>query len=227
MTAHVNKIRRGFTLVELLIVIALLGVLAVAVIATINPVEQANRARDTKYNSDASQLVSAIERYFAANNKYPWVAKITTLTNDSAYGYANAKKTGVGICYTAAAAAADADGACDPGDANDGELISSLEIKREFEGRDFLVGTAGTTLFSGTNPTESLYIGKADSGTATGSTSVYACFVPLSKKFRSEALAKTQAYTLNATGGRVAATPACTTTWTTTGASTCYVCVPR
>ena len=34
----------GFTLVELLIVIALLGVIALIVIAAINPIEQRNRA---------------------------------------------------------------------------------------------------------------------------------------------------------------------------------------
>jgi len=36
---------KGFTLVELLIVIALIAILSVAVLATINPIEQANKAK--------------------------------------------------------------------------------------------------------------------------------------------------------------------------------------
>ena len=62
----------GFTLVELLIVIGLLGAIALIVIAAINPIEQANRARDTRFKSDAAQMISAIDRYFAANSEFPY-----------------------------------------------------------------------------------------------------------------------------------------------------------
>jgi prepilin-type N-terminal cleavage/methylation domain-containing protein len=67
------KINRGFTLIELLIVITLLGILAVAVLSAINPIEQINRSRDTATRSDAEQLISAIERYYATRGYYPWV----------------------------------------------------------------------------------------------------------------------------------------------------------
>lgn len=62
----------GFTMIELLIVIAILGILAVAVLAAINPIEQINRGRDTGSRSDAEQLISAIDRYYAFNGYYPW-----------------------------------------------------------------------------------------------------------------------------------------------------------
>jgi prepilin-type N-terminal cleavage/methylation domain-containing protein len=62
----------GFTMIELLIVIAILGILAVAVLAAINPIEQINRGRDTGSRSDAEQLLSAIERYNAFQGVYPW-----------------------------------------------------------------------------------------------------------------------------------------------------------
>ncbi|OGG26976.1 hypothetical protein A2960_02405 [Candidatus Gottesmanbacteria bacterium RIFCSPLOWO2_01_FULL_39_12b] len=62
----------GFTMIELLIVIAVLGVLAVAVISAINPIEQINRSYDTGSRSDAEQLIGAVDRFYANNQYYPW-----------------------------------------------------------------------------------------------------------------------------------------------------------
>ncbi len=62
----------GFTMIELLIVIAVLGVLAVAVLSAINPIEQINRGKDTGSRSDAEQLLSAIDRYYTTQGVYPW-----------------------------------------------------------------------------------------------------------------------------------------------------------
>lgn len=70
----VNKARNlGFTMIELLIVIAILGILAVVVLAAINPLEQINRGRDTAKRADAEQLLSAFERYNAFNGYFPWM----------------------------------------------------------------------------------------------------------------------------------------------------------
>ncbi len=62
----------GFTMIELLIVISILGILAVAVLSAINPVEQINRGRDTGSRSDAEQLLSAIDRFNAFQGYVPW-----------------------------------------------------------------------------------------------------------------------------------------------------------
>ena len=62
----------GFTMIELLIVIAVLGVLAVAVLSAINPIEQINRSRDTGSRADAEQLLGAIDRYYTSMGWYPW-----------------------------------------------------------------------------------------------------------------------------------------------------------
>lgn len=67
------KSQLAFTMIELLIVIAILGILAVAVLAAINPIEQINRGRDTGTRSDAEQLLSAIDRFYAYKGYYPWV----------------------------------------------------------------------------------------------------------------------------------------------------------
>lgn len=63
---------KGFTLVELLIVIALIAILSVAVLATINPIEQSNKARDSKFKNDAAEVMNSYERFYASQNKYPW-----------------------------------------------------------------------------------------------------------------------------------------------------------
>ena len=81
------RMQKGFTLVELLIVIALLGAIALAVIAAINPIEQANRARDTRFKTDSANLVSAIERYFTTKSEFPWVTSGTVNGNDDAFGF--------------------------------------------------------------------------------------------------------------------------------------------
>ncbi|RJR25465.1 type II secretion system protein [Candidatus Microgenomates bacterium] len=67
-----KKLSKGFTMIELLIVIAVLGILAVAVLSAINPIEQINRGKDTGSRSDAEQVLSAIDRYYTTKGYYPW-----------------------------------------------------------------------------------------------------------------------------------------------------------
>lgn len=67
-----GKANYGFTMVELLIVIAVLGILAVAVLSAINPIEQINRSKDTGSRSDAEQLIGGIDRFYTAKGYYPW-----------------------------------------------------------------------------------------------------------------------------------------------------------
>jgi len=66
--------RKGFTLIELLIVIVILGILAVAILSAINPIEQINKATDSGKQSDASELINALERYYASNQEWAWDA---------------------------------------------------------------------------------------------------------------------------------------------------------
>lgn len=62
----------GFTMIELLVVIAVIGVLSVAVLSSINPIEQINKGRDTRSRSNAAQLINASDRYFSIHELYPW-----------------------------------------------------------------------------------------------------------------------------------------------------------
>jgi len=78
----VKRFRLGFTMIELLIVIAVLGVLAVAVLSAINPIEQINRGKDTGTRSDSEQLISAIDRYYTSKGYYPWMVGVSS-ANDA------------------------------------------------------------------------------------------------------------------------------------------------
>lgn len=74
ITSQLNALRQqaGFTMIELLVVISVIGVLAVAVLSSLNPIEQINKGRDTRTQSDAAQLINALDRYFAIQEEYPW-----------------------------------------------------------------------------------------------------------------------------------------------------------
>lgn len=65
---------RGFTLIELLIVIAVLGILALGLLSAINPLEQIKKAQDSTKRTDASELITAYDRYFATFQASPWGA---------------------------------------------------------------------------------------------------------------------------------------------------------
>ena len=62
----------GFTMVELLVVISIIGILATAVLAALNPVEQLKKGRDTSRKADAQTLLGALDRFQASFGCYPW-----------------------------------------------------------------------------------------------------------------------------------------------------------
>ncbi|MBI4037554.1 type II secretion system protein, partial [Candidatus Curtissbacteria bacterium] len=55
----------------LLIVIALLGILAAAVIVAINPLKRMGQARDAQRKNDIGQIATALETYYTVNSFYP------------------------------------------------------------------------------------------------------------------------------------------------------------
>lgn len=73
MTAHyIKKLSKGFTLIELLVVIGILGILATALIATIDPFEQLKKASDSNVKNAAVEFINGSLRYDVTHNALPW-----------------------------------------------------------------------------------------------------------------------------------------------------------
>ena len=62
---------KGFTLIELIIGITILALLAVGLLAALDPAEQFNKARDTATRNTLLEVFSAFQRYEAAQESYP------------------------------------------------------------------------------------------------------------------------------------------------------------
>lgn len=75
----------GFTIIELLIVIIVIGILATLVITTFSGIQR--NARNRAREADINALHSQIEYYYGQNSKYPTLANL----NDAAWRATNLK----------------------------------------------------------------------------------------------------------------------------------------
>lgn len=81
-----QKNTRGFTLIEILLVIAIMAILAAIVIVAINPAKQFGEAQNTQRRSDVRTILDAIVQYSLDNaGEYPTGIPVGTscLTNGS------------------------------------------------------------------------------------------------------------------------------------------------
>lgn len=169
---------KGFTLVELLIVIALIAILSVAVLATINPIEQSNKAKDSTVQNDAAEVLNAYERYYAAQSSYPWVdvTSPATGTVDSQV-FLNSSMAGFALCTVTAGVANPSD-ICSPRNSQ-GLLLSTTELKDSFLEKNYTKdpkNVASAPVFS-----DMLYLVKDP--VALGN-SIHICFIPKAKANR-------------------------------------------
>lgn len=75
-SAQHTYIQKGFTLIELLVVIGILGILATALVATIDPFEQLRKAQDSNTKNAAVEFLNANLRYYTTHNAMPWAADV-------------------------------------------------------------------------------------------------------------------------------------------------------
>lgn len=157
----------GFTMIELLIVISILGILAVMVLAAINPLEQINRGRDTAKRGDAEQLLGAVERYNAFQGIYPWRTTtgggVTTEISALVQVTATAPLDMVGGCPILTKLSQ-----------TSGTCLGSEELKASY-----------VTKIGAFSAARGLYIYNEDSDTTSNNT--YVCFSPESYAFEQEA----------------------------------------
>ena len=64
-----QKTTKGFTIVELLIVIVVIGILAAITIVAFNGIQQ--RGRDSQRKSDVAMITKALELYYIDNGEFP------------------------------------------------------------------------------------------------------------------------------------------------------------
>ncbi|HSX02035.1 MAG TPA: prepilin-type N-terminal cleavage/methylation domain-containing protein [Candidatus Saccharimonadia bacterium] len=69
MLKGILKKEGGFTLLELLIVIVIIGILALLIIPNITSAPK--KARDTQRKTDLRAIQKGLEEYFVSNNVYP------------------------------------------------------------------------------------------------------------------------------------------------------------
>ena len=72
MSQKLLKKQGGFTLLELLIVIVIIGILALIIVPGL--ASGPKRARDAQRKSDMRAVKNALETYYTDNNGYPYVA---------------------------------------------------------------------------------------------------------------------------------------------------------
>lgn len=66
-----SGIRPGFTLVEVIIAVAIIAILASATIVAINPAKRLAQARDAQRKSDINAIANALVGYFHNKDEYP------------------------------------------------------------------------------------------------------------------------------------------------------------
>jgi len=108
-----KKNNRGFTIVELLIVIVVIGILAALVIVTYNGIQQ--KARNTERKTDIKALQGHLEAYWADQAKYPTLAQAN---DNSVGGFRDLNFKGLDRAAFA-----------DPGDATSQQLCGSATAK--------------------------------------------------------------------------------------------------
>jgi prepilin-type N-terminal cleavage/methylation domain-containing protein len=113
-----KKRDQGFTIVELLIVIVVIGILALLVITTYSGIQQ--KARNSKRSSDVKSLQTHLEAFYSQNGYYP----SRTNMNDASWRKTNMKSVD-------SEAVKDPSSTCDPA-SNSGTCLVAAPAARSY-----------------------------------------------------------------------------------------------
>lgn len=82
--------RRGFTLIELIVVMGVLAIFSSFLVATLNPMEQFKKTSDSQRKNDLVQIQRALEVYYQDFGKYPDSTDYKIVYNSSTLGWGSA-----------------------------------------------------------------------------------------------------------------------------------------
>lgn len=98
LTINRRPWRRGFSLIELLVVISIIGLLTAIGTASLSNAQQ--KGRDARRKADLKTIQQALELYFQANGKYPATSSGSIQCNIPGDTSTKTWGTGVFICGT-------------------------------------------------------------------------------------------------------------------------------
>ena len=126
MFNSIFKQRQGFTLIEIVAVLAILGMMAIMLMPSIDIAS--NRAKDTKMVSDLVTLDSAVKLYRMENEKYP--ESLADLQNGYVANKVYEAAAGENIVYKPAESSYTLTGAKTNGDVimADGSKVKKVEL---------------------------------------------------------------------------------------------------
>lgn len=88
----------GFSVIELVIAIGLLGLLVFSIILAMNPLERAKEDLDIKLENLSSQLLSSVTQFYIAEGRFPWTDDLGGNSPFVTLPWTSVLSSEVGIC---------------------------------------------------------------------------------------------------------------------------------